>query len=449
MAQTTIDPSTLFAQFAPDLYFENPVPITHDDDPDTWYLIAQQIVPTSKFEFWATIKRWTDEPQHVIPPVDKAIRLGRSTDNIIYRQLVPKRKSKDDILTEIVTYQDERNRVIYQPDRDQSLPFYYPKVKSYSFVYIESPSSERQGTLRLEIIPLHTPAIEEKKMQYALKMIFHKLFKWCIQARIGYKKKAFHDVLVPKDTYTDMYQKLKSKYAQDLVKGWTEKTDPSKFVFEDIAIASYLICLWQQEERKPRFVDLGCGNGLLTFLLTSEGYQGYGIDIAERKIWSKLRNGNNDLLRVQSLYPSQSTFPDADWLIGNHADELVPWIPVIAHKSNAQCKFFVIPCCFYALDGTRTLALGGAPEGKYKAYTNYIKGIIGQCGFECEQDYLRIPSTKNIALVGRRRLTHINANVKALEENGSAFVPRKSDREKEEIRRSLKRAKIERQEDSL
>ena len=55
MTQSTIDPSTLFAQFAPDLYFENPVPITHDDDPDTWYLIAQQIVPTSKFEFWATI----------------------------------------------------------------------------------------------------------------------------------------------------------------------------------------------------------------------------------------------------------------------------------------------------------------------------------------------------------------------------------------------------------
>lgn len=112
-------------------------------------------------------------------------------------------------------------------------------------------------------------------------------------------------------------------------------------------------------------------------------------------------------------------------------------------------RFFVIPCCFYALDGTRTLALSGAPEGKYKAYTNYIKGIIGQCGFECEEDYLRIPSTKNIALVGRRRLTDIKTNVKALEDTGSAFVPRKSDREKEEIRRSLKRAKIERQEDSL
>lgn len=55
MTQPAIDPSTLFAQFAPELYFENPVPITHGHDPDTWYLIAEQIVPTSKIEFWTTI----------------------------------------------------------------------------------------------------------------------------------------------------------------------------------------------------------------------------------------------------------------------------------------------------------------------------------------------------------------------------------------------------------
>jgi len=25
-------------------------------------------------------------------------------------------------------------------------------------------------------------------------------------------------------------------------------------------------------------------------------------------------------------------FPDTDWLIGNHSDELTPWIPVIAAR---------------------------------------------------------------------------------------------------------------------
>lgn len=27
-----------------------------------------------------------------------------------------------------------------------------------------------------------------------------------------------------------------------------------------------------------------------------------------------------------------SLFPDVDWLIGNHSDELTPWIPVMAAR---------------------------------------------------------------------------------------------------------------------
>ena len=53
--------------------------------------------------------------------------------------------------------------------------------------------------------------------------------------------------MVPKDQYVETYQRLKAKYAPQLVAMWTEKTDPQKFVFEDIAIASWLICLWKLE----------------------------------------------------------------------------------------------------------------------------------------------------------------------------------------------------------
>lgn len=49
--------------------------------------------------------------------------------------------------------------------------------------------------------------------------------------------------------------------------------------------------------RKQTFVDLGCGNGLLTYLLVSEGYEGYGIDIADRKIWPALCKDKKDMLR--------------------------------------------------------------------------------------------------------------------------------------------------------
>lgn len=72
---------------------------------------------------------------------------------------------------------------------------------------------------------------------------------------------------------------------------WKETTDPLKFIYEDIAIASYLIVLWKQERKekhlqtKQSFVDLGCGNGLLVYLLSSEGHSGIGIDIKRRKLW--------------------------------------------------------------------------------------------------------------------------------------------------------------------
>jgi hypothetical protein len=113
-----------------------------------------------------------------------------------------------------------------------------------------------------------------------------------------YEKRVHHDQLVPKDTFQDCYAQLKDRYkhwvqlwgasddaAQDCKHGGMT-TDPQKHVFEDIAIATFLICLWRQSEGpKPRFVDLGCGNGFLVHLLAMEGFHGYGFDIAKRKIW--------------------------------------------------------------------------------------------------------------------------------------------------------------------
>lgn len=40
--------------------------------------------------------------------------------------------------------------------------------------------------------------------------------------------------------YSKMYQELKEKY-RDMVKVWPEVTDPEKFVYEDVAIAAYLL----------------------------------------------------------------------------------------------------------------------------------------------------------------------------------------------------------------
>lgn len=106
----------------------------------------------------------------------------------------------------------------------------------------------------------------------------------------------------------------------------------------------------------------------------------------------------------------------------------------------------VIPCCFYGLDGTRSLSLPlSETVGKYRAYTDHIKDIAIKAGYYVEEDYLRIPSTKNIAIIGRTRQKNQDiALAKSIDIASQAFVPRKTDREKEEERQeSLKKPKLE------
>ena len=72
--------------------------------------------------------------------------------------------------------------------------------------------------------------------------------------------------------------------------------------------------------------DIICGANIL-----QEGFgRGVGYDIRERKIWSTFRRmGNNIDLRVTAVTPDETNldqFSEHDWLIGNHSDELTPWV---------------------------------------------------------------------------------------------------------------------------
>lgn len=184
---------------------------------------------------------------------------------------------------------------------------------------------------------------------------------------------------------------------------WPENTDPLKFVYEDIAIATYLICLWDHltPNYKPNFVDLGCGNGLLVHILHEEGYEGVGIDVRKRKIWDLYPRTVQ--LRVSTIVPSSSfLFPDADWIIGNHSDELTPWVPVIAARSSQKTNFFLLPCCFYDFDGSKYNRINTG-NSQYSDYMQYVQNICDVCGFLTRQDKLRIPSTKKICIVSTSR----------------------------------------------
>lgn len=212
--------------------------------------------------------------------------------------------------------------------------------------------------------------------------------------------------LIDSEAYNNVYAELKEKYGKKLEENWNESTDPKKFIYEDIAIASYLIVLWKQERKEGEalqsFVDLGCGNGLLVYILSQEKHRGYGIDLRKRKIWDQFPPETD--LREAAIVPSnESLFADVDWIIGNHSDELSPWVAVIAARSSFKSKYFLLPCCAFEFTGEKYQRKSGA-KSQYLSYIDYLMTISDACGFtETKLDRLKIPSTKRICLIGSER----------------------------------------------
>lgn len=211
--------------------------------------------------------------------------------------------------------------------------------------------------------------------------------------------------LISSELYNEVYAELKEKYGKKLEESWEESTDPKKFIYEDIAIASYLISLWKNDRKGDNlqsFCDLGCGNGLLVFILSQEGHRGYGIDLRKRKIWDKFPAETD--LRENAIVPSdQSLFTDVDWIIGNHSDELSPWISILAARSSFRSKYFLLPCCAFEFSGEKYQRKSGA-KSQYLSYIDYLMEISNVCGFaDTKLDRLKIPSTKRICLIGTQR----------------------------------------------
>ncbi|EDQ91855.1 uncharacterized protein MONBRDRAFT_23080 [Monosiga brevicollis MX1] len=154
-------------------------------------------------------------------------------------------------------------------------------------------------------------------------------------------------MLVPPAEYARLYRELRDKYGPALVESWTESTDPEKFVYEDIGIATFLILLFRrvaeleaEQGQAPanftyKFVDLGCGNGLLCWLLAQEGFRGLGLDLQRRRIWDRF-DADVELLETAVDPKYGLTYPSCEWILGNHSDELTPWIPLVAASSTPQ-----------------------------------------------------------------------------------------------------------------
>lgn len=250
---------------------------------------------------------------------------------------------------------------------------------------------------------------------------------------------------------------------------WKDTYGPETIPPDLAPVAAPDVEPWRRWPRPPGgFVDLGCGNGLLTHILISEGYSGYGIDLRARTSWTHYPRSTQSRLFVHALDPTTPTrvlqtaqqrqyrrpvanpqpphagdnideeatngatntesgqdsdplpdvpLPTGCFLIGNHADELTPWIPPLATRVLAS-GYLSIPCCVWSLDARfdrardvplcavdpETLNLGGGGEGaagsSYALYRVWLAALSVHCGWAVEVEMLRIPSTRNWAIVG-------------------------------------------------
>lgn len=74
--------------------------------------------------------------------------------------------------------------------------------------------------------------------------------------------------------------------------------------------------------------------------------------------------------------------------------------PCFGCRSSYSCSYFVLPCCFWDFNAKfsfdRKSSQGGDDGGKYRLYLDYIQHVGKMCGFNVEEDILRIPSTKRV-----------------------------------------------------
>jgi hypothetical protein len=314
------------------------------------------------------------------------------------------------------------------------LPYFYPKFQRFKYIY-------KQNRISISVLPypntnLHT----DPRMITIWTRILKFIFKISTGIKNGYQKKVHHDICVDKISYQNLYEQLKSKYRY-WVDLWCEETDPAKHVFEDVSIATWLILIWKQQpdtDRHYKFIDLGCGNGFLTYILTQEGYKGYGVDLTKRKLWDKFPE--NTVVTERALNPDSEIFENVEWIIGNHPDELTLWIPIISAKSGVDSKFMIIPCCFHELSGSRSIK-SDPKLGRYLTYCQMIDDEAKLLGFKMERESLRIPSTKNVCVFSRSRTDIVTQEEIECLYKGVQVVLRKSDREKtfEYLARKAKR----------
>ncbi|NXF65592.1 TRM44 methyltransferase, partial [Ciccaba nigrolineata] len=70
-------------------------------------------------------------------------------------------------------------------------------------------------------------------------------------------------------------------------------------------------------------------------------------------------------------------------------------------RSSYSCCYFVLPCCFFDFHGKYSRRQ--SKKTQYREYLDFVAQVGFVCGFQVEEDCLRIPSTKRVSLIGKKR----------------------------------------------
>ena len=122
------------------------------------------------------------------------------------------------------------------PPDGRNLPYYHPTVTHLAFRFVESTSSSSPTptatTLRIEAVPLPGTSLDPGARLYRTCLsLLETLHRYGWGALTNYKKRVAHDVLVPRETYQDLYLVMRERH-KHLINDWQEVTDPLKHVFE-------------------------------------------------------------------------------------------------------------------------------------------------------------------------------------------------------------------------
>ncbi|KAF8685073.1 hypothetical protein RHS04_01028 [Rhizoctonia solani] len=453
-----------------------------DENLGKWVPVVSCKVTYSAYEFSQVIDALVHFPERNSPlilraDVESDVEISHSVESTVpeLKGFQPTRHLRR------ILYRGDATVLVLSPDLSEehpTPPFYHPAVAHLAIRFT--------GThLTIEVVPLAGSDSSTPRLVKTCVSLLEGVYRVGYGFANGYRKRVDHDTMVDKAEFQDLYIKMKEMHG-GLVETWQEATDPSKHVFEDIGIATFLMLLWkstyqgsdsptkQPNQKYPwshfarppgGFRDIGCGNGLLTHILVLSGYEGLGIDLRARKSWTSFGPETSSRLKVEALdftsikYDASlgrfTGLPDVlgsndqeqtgrVFLIGNHADELTPWMPVIAHAAGAD--FLSIPCCFWALDsrfhaqkrrdmpgpdcsaqpspsepwelaladrlhsvlGGTADANSGTKKGtkqpsQYGRYMLWLARLQRGCGFVVDVEALRIPSTRNWAFAGTSR----------------------------------------------